>query len=1457
MDVFLDYHGVDVDEAQRLAQDLQADGHQVIVDDGSIVPERAWLRAVGDRGLRAPLLLLYASPRTPSEWLRTHQSLSLAQHAWADRDGRPFSVLPVLSGGRTLGDEHASLKQWTGATLPDGRDRNAAIAQLSAALDRYVQPTPLDAEAVQRVMASGPFPGLRAFNEARATLFMGRDEAIRQCLQRIDDGARWLQVEGASGVGKTSLVRAGLLVALQVGDRAPFGPSWRHCVVRPGVDPINDLALALHKALEIDPAQLPPAELAHRLHEDERALVKFVEEDLPQLGHRGLLLILDQLDDGFTQQPLNPERFEPFDKLIARSIISNANLRLVTTVRSDRLNGFRTMPQLEGQLNLPTTARFHLPPLRDDDLRAAIVDPVHLLGATVDDALVEELIRLAEEEPVRLPKVAVVLRALWRDAVTRDPMRPKMMLSDLEPLRATQARPSDGLEEPYEGLRNVFSRVMDQSLDGLSQPELEAARDMMIHVVRPGRVGNDMRCMRPRGEVYHGTDHLKPEQARHVLEKLAGPTENRRPSGLEPFRVIEMIGTSGDTESLDLRHDVLLTDWRILAFWLEEAREFLERRDELLLLEAKADPFADGPLQEPLVVRLAGEDLDDNTKVRYLRSLDADSRSFIEELQRRRPLPTRSGRIPRGVVALVAVAVVALVVAGVWVVRNQRQLADDSRMQAVRIATAEVAPHAARILLSGVRAPEQQPRWPDAVVEALERPAVKRALVGHGAEILDLALSDDGQMLAAGCADGAVLWWNVDEPAAITQLKAHEAAVRSIDISPDGKWLASASHDRTAKIFTLDGSAEPIVLQGHGGPLTMVDIGPRGRRVLTSSHDGTVRLWRRDGTLEGALEGHQGWVSSVEMSEDGRHVLTAGQDGTARVWELQPGRDRPPPTEAVVLQHPGGFVQPAHFSPDGMRVLTGSGNDLRVWDWSAEEGPVSEILGRHEGGLLSARFDATSEWVVSTGRDRTVKAWSFLEASRPEVLELDSTLPRLAVFAPSGVIMVAVEGGQVWQWRPGDPDIRAVYGSGRTEVRDIVFRADAREMITGTADGVARIWSLDQRLVPEMVEPEAALASAWFGDAGDSRIFTTLQDGGVRVYDRSTDALTDVVIDGVLGKGGVRPGGSQVITLDQGVAKVWPLDGQTGPRTVGRADGPVAQVAYSPDGSIIAALGEDGVLRLYKADGGSEVRSLRLRRESVTAFGFDPDGSRIVTGGSNGSVQVWTILGDFPIKTFEGLTSSVEAVSMSGDDKVAAGGVERVVRVWSVADPEFALILEGHQGTVRNVSLNANGVFLLTLADDRVARLWRLESPDAPLRTSQEDCSAIQASLLSTSPRVVVACRNGPAELWNPRGQAMRLSGDGAPVAQVAFSADGSELLTTSEDGAVAVWPASVDELRGALLADVEPCLTPGERVHFLEEDVETALARWRGCVEACWGQTFNDELSIESFRCLVGGGDR
>ncbi|MEH1844713.1 MAG: ribosome assembly protein 4, partial [Nostoc sp.] len=117
------------------------------------------------------------------------------------------------------------------------------------------------------------------------------------------------------------------------------------------------------------------------------------------------------------------------------------------------------------------------------------------------------------------------------------------------------------------------------------------------------------------------------------------------------------------------------------------------------------------------------------------------------------------------------------------------------------------------------------------------------------------------------------------------QLKGHTSIVYSASFSPDGKRILTASDDKTARVWDISGK-QIAELKGHTGRVNSASFSPDGKRILTASDDKTARVWDISGKLIAELKGHTGSVNSASFSPDGKRILTASDDKTARVWDI-------------------------------------------------------------------------------------------------------------------------------------------------------------------------------------------------------------------------------------------------------------------------------------------------------------------------------------------------------------------------------------------------------------------------------------------------------------------------------------------------------------------------------------------------------------------------------------------
>ena len=339
-------------------------------------------------------------------------------------------------------------------------------------------------EDAQPVVDDGvcPFPGLEAFREDEARFFFGRQSETLDALRRLGPGLdgiyrRWLQIEGPSGVGKSSLVRAGLVPAIRRGwieEGDAQIRRWRVAPpLRPGADPVENLADSLSKGLASEQGQLALGALDRELREGgDRALRLLLRQHVAD--GEGLVLVIDQLEELFTLTAKAEDRAH-FDALLAEALADlDGPLHLITTVRSDFMVRFAELPRLQGLLN-DVAGRYLLPPVSEAGLKDLVRTPARLAGLDWSEAsLPGDIVSEAIAEPGALPLVGNLLRLLWDER-------------DGHVLSARVYRELGGLGGALAQRADLLLDILDAEVSN----GRDRARKLLLELVEPGHGSQD------------------------------------------------------------------------------------------------------------------------------------------------------------------------------------------------------------------------------------------------------------------------------------------------------------------------------------------------------------------------------------------------------------------------------------------------------------------------------------------------------------------------------------------------------------------------------------------------------------------------------------------------------------------------------------------------------------------------------------------------------------------------------------------------------------------------------------------------------------------------------------------------------------------------------------------------------------------------------------------------------
>jgi WD40 repeat protein len=274
-----------------------------------------------------------------------------------------------------------------------------------------------------------------------------------------------------------------------------------------------------------------------------------------------------------------------------------------------------------------------------------------------------------------------------------------------------------------------------------------------------------------------------------------------------------------------------------------------------------------------------------------------------------------------------------------------------------------------------------------------------------------------------------------------------------------------------------------------------------------------------------------------------------------------------------------------------------------------------------------------------------------------------------------------------------------------------------------------------------------------------------------------------------------------------GAILLWPTHERGPPRRLTHAGG-VTSIAFSGDGSLLASGGYDGTVRLWRVADGAMLR--RLGREgfgTVWTVDVSRDGTRIASAGEDKLVHLWDAASGAPLAAMPGHNLNIWEVRFTPDGKqLVSSSFDRDIRLWDVAARKPLRILHGHEQAVVGLDVSPDGQTIGSGSDDSSVRLWRL-ADGQPLRRMDAGNHAY-AVAFSPDGRLLAStgrARGGIGTLWHQltggggARQSLRVwrVADGALLAAasepedsmtVAFSPDGSWLATARDDGVVSLW---------------------------------------------------------------------
>lgn len=601
----------------------------------------------------------------------------------------------------------------------------------------------------------------------------------------------------------------------------------------------------------------------------------------------------------------------------------------------------------------------------------------------------------------------------------------------------------------------------------------------------------------------------------------------------------------------------------------------------------------------------------------------------------------------------------------------------------------------------------------------------------HESDVTDALLSTDNSILITASLDGSVRLWDFQNGSPLEVFN-YGTDVLDIDLSPNGRLIAAGRKDGFVSIINLDIRKNVYNYNFSRGPVGIVQFHPSGDWLAIGTKNGSVRLWK---VMSGFLLGgpvHDSEIFNMAFSPDGKLVVSASEDSTARVARAETGR------QTLVIQHPD-WVEDVAFGPDSSWFVTVSDDKIvRVID--AESGQ-EKIRMQHGSFVQRVEVSPNGEWILSTGYDLTARLWDSQTGALMFEASIDGIGSALLFSQDGNEIIVGDRNGNITIWDISVLRARVGYIGFTEFVNKAKFDPAGQWMLVNTDD--KNLWQIPASQLSSLHDGTLGTKVLSFDDltaqlkvSPDSKWIVISENSEVSnsraiLYNLETKVLHSLPHSSDISGLAISPDGKFLATTNGGNTSVYIWEIESGQQVNELKFTDVAFTsAYSPKDPILAIGFADKTV-LWNTVTNTEIAILKQVGD-IRSITFNLEGAWLATTSSDGSIFVWDMnKKDYsqPVYRFlqNGRVTSLDFNSKKG--WLASASADGFVYLWDLNTGEEVVRIP-HGDLVSGINFSPDGSLLSTVSRKTV-QIWGVDLlvPIAKESLAETACSRLVRNL--------------------------------------------------------------------------------------------------------------------------------